>query len=118
MEATFNHNSILNQRYEGLMKKQEEEEVKCNKELQELLNKQEAAKQQHKARLFFFRVTRDRSNRDGQLTDTSHSLPALSGTPAEVGIGASEAAAQQLQGNHQELLSQERGNDLGEKQRK
>lgn len=50
--ATFNHNSILNEQYEGLMKKQQEENEKCNKDIQELLNKQEAAKQQHKARLF------------------------------------------------------------------
>lgn len=49
--AIFNHNSILNEQYEGLMKKQQEENEKCNKDIQGLLNKQEAAKQQHKALL-------------------------------------------------------------------
>lgn len=48
----FSHSSILNEQYEVLMKQQLDENKQCDKEIQEALSKQEAAKQQHMARLF------------------------------------------------------------------
>lgn len=52
MADIFSQNLILNEQYEVLMKQQQDEKEQCDKEIQEALSKQEAAKQQHKARLF------------------------------------------------------------------
>lgn len=62
--SVFHQNSILKEQYDDLMKKQEEANEQSSKELQELLDKKEAAKQQHKARLYltFFRFVQNLNN--------------------------------------------------------
>lgn len=53
LAEVFSHNSILKEQLEVLMKQQQDETEQCNKEMQKALSKQEAAKQEHKARYFF-----------------------------------------------------------------
>lgn len=43
-------------------------------------------------------------------------MTVLLGSPGQIGVCASQTAAEQLQGHQEELLSQETGNDLREKQ--
>lgn len=43
-------------------------------------------------------------------------MTVLLGSPGQIGVCASQTAAEQLQGNQEELLSQETGSDLREKQ--
>lgn len=111
--AMLEHSSSLTEQYDSLMRKQDDEEVAHEKDKQQVQKKKEEATRHHQVGLTQRHTHRLKIYRSVFYHQT---VTVFSGSSGQTGVSASEAAAEQLQGHQEELLSQETGNDLREEQ--
>lgn len=96
--AVFQYSSQLKERYEQLQKEQQEEEEAQERHRAQLRKRVEEGRRQHQV----IQTSRGLQPAAWRFFWEVHS-DSVSGSDGETGIPESEAAAQQLQGNQEEL---------------